>query len=445
MKRFILLVSLAVMAMSGGVSAFAQKYGSGPDSTECKKYLSYYNEYYKQKNYDSALPNWRKAYKYCPPSASYNMLVHGTKLIRDLIIQNQNNPQYKDQLIDSLMFIYNQRLEERPKLASGTLNNMGTDMRNFMKNEPYKLYEGLTGVIAKNGSKTSMGLFTDQVSVACDLYKDGLLEPEKVINAYETAVAYIGQIVPKNDTEKRLIEKTMGDIENLFISSQVADCDNLIALFSPRFEANPEDLDLAKNIVRMMGMTEGCMDNDLFLKAVTTMHKLEPSYTSAYNLYKLHSSRDEVAEAIRYMEEAVAYPESDNVQDADYLYQLAVFCSKNGETVKSVEAANKSIELDSANAGKSYMLLGILWGSAPVYPNGNEIEKRSKYWVAVDYMTKAKNADPTLASDADNYIKQFKAFYPSTGDAFMYGHENGHRFDVRWDKFVVSTTVRTQN
>lgn len=445
MKRFILLVSLAVMAMSGGVSAFAQKYGSGPDSTECKKYLSYYNEYYKQKNYDSALPNWRKAYKYCPPSASYNMLVHGTKLIRDLIIKNQNNPQYKDQLIDSLMFIYNQRLEERPKLASGTLNNMGTDMRNFMKNEPYKLYEGLTGVIAKNGSKTSMGLFTDQVSVACDLYKDGLLEPEKVINAYETAVAYIGQIVPKNDTEKRLIEKTMGDIENLFISSQVADCDNLIALFSPRFEANPEDLDLAKNIVRMMGMTEGCMDNDLFLKAVTTMHKLEPSYTSAYNLYKLHSSRDEVAEAIRYMEEAVAYPESDNVQDADYLYQLAVFCSKNGETVKSVEAANKSIELDSANAGKSYMLLGILWGSAPVYPNGNEIEKRSKYWVAVDYMTKAKNADPTLASDADNYIKQFKAFYPSTGDAFMYGHENGHRFDVRWDKFVVSTTVRTQN
>ena len=445
MKRFILLVSLAVMAMSGGVSAFAQKYGSGPDSTECKKYLSYYNEYYKQKNYDSALPNWRKAYKYCPPSASYNMLVHGTKLIRDLIIKNQNNPQYKDQLIDSLMFIYNQRLEERPKLASGTLNNMGTDMRNFMKNEPYKLYEGLTGVIAKNGSKTSMGLFTDQVSVACDLYKDGLLEPEKVINAYETAVAYIGQIVPKNDTEKRLIEKTMGDIENLFISSQVADCDNLIALFSPRFEANPEDLDLAKNIVRMMGMTEGCMDNDLFLKAVTTMHKLEPSYTSAYNLYKLHSSRDEVAEAIRYMEEAVAYPESDNVQDADYLYQLAVFCSKNGETVKSVEAANKSIELDSANAGKSYMLLGILWGSAPVYPDGNEIEKRSKYWVAVDYMTKAKNADPTLASDADNYIKQFKAFYPSTGDAFMYGHENGHRFDVRWDKFVVSTTVRTQN
>ena len=445
MKRLILLFSVAAMAMIGGASASAQKYGTGPDSTECKKYLSYYNEYYKQKNYKDALPNWRKAYKFCPPSASYNMLVHGTKLVRDLIIKNQNNADYKRELIDSLMFIYEQRLQERPKLASGILNNMGTDMRNFMKDEPFKIYEGLTDIIAKNGNKTSMGLFTDQVSVACDLYKEGILDPDKVINAYETAVKYMGEIVPKNETEQRLIEKTLGDIENLFISSHVADCDNLIALFTPRYEADPQNLDLAKNIVRMMGMTEGCMDNSLFLNAVTTMHKVEPSFTSAYNLYKLHSSRDEVAEAIAYMEEAISYPESDAAMDADYLYQLAVFCSKNGETVKSVDAANRAVELDPVNAGKSYMLLGILWGSAPVYPDGNEIEKRSKYWVAVDYMTKAKNADPTLAEDADNYIKQFKAFYPSTGDAFMYGHENGHRFDVKWNKFVVSTTVRTQN
>ena len=234
MKRLILLFSVAAMAMIGGASASAQKYGTGPDSTECKKYLSYYNEYYKQKNYKDALPNWRKAYKFCPPSASYNMLVHGTKLVRDLIIQNQNNANYKRELIDSLMFIYEQRLQERPKLASGILNNMGTDMRNFMKDEPFKIYEGLTDIIAKNGNKTSMGLFTDQVSVACDLYKEGILDPEKVINAYETAVKYMGEIVPKNETEQRLIEKTLGDIENLFISSHVADCDNLIALFTPR-------------------------------------------------------------------------------------------------------------------------------------------------------------------------------------------------------------------
>ena len=40
MKRLILLISVAAMAMIGGASASAQKYATGPDSTECKKYIS---------------------------------------------------------------------------------------------------------------------------------------------------------------------------------------------------------------------------------------------------------------------------------------------------------------------------------------------------------------------------------------------------------------------
>ncbi len=51
MKRIVLLISFAVLASFGGRTVSAQgKYG--PDSTECIKYLSYYTEYYKQKNYE---------------------------------------------------------------------------------------------------------------------------------------------------------------------------------------------------------------------------------------------------------------------------------------------------------------------------------------------------------------------------------------------------------
>ncbi|MBE6233223.1 MAG: hypothetical protein E7118_01945 [Bacteroidales bacterium] len=450
MKRIILLFSLAFVALLSGTEASAQKYGTGPDSTECKKYLSYYNDYYKHRktsaeSYESALVNWRKAYKYCPPSASYNMLTHGIEFMRGLIKKNASDKNYYNSLVDSLIFLQHQRLEQRPKNSVSTLNSLGTDMRNYFKNEPYKLYQGLAEVVAKNGSKTQMVLFKDYVNAACELYKDGILEPEKVIEAYTTSVECLAQITPKNDTEKEFIATNISEIETLFITSQVADCENLITLFTPRYEADPQNLDLAKNIVKMMGMTEGCMDNDLFLAAVTTMYNMEPSYTSAYNLYKLHSSKGDVAQAIKYMEEAIAYPESDNAVDADYMYQLAVFCSKNGEQVKAVKAANDAIALDAAVAGKSYMLLGIIWGSAPCYPNGNEIEKRAKYWLAVDYMTKAKEADPTLAEDANNYIGQYKTFYPSTGDAFMYGYENGHTFYVEWNGFKVPTRVRTQN
>ena len=441
MKKFVLLISVAAMALLGSSKVSAQgKYG--PDSTECIKYLSYYTEYYKQKNYDAALPNWRQAYKYCPPTARYTMLSDGTTLLRNLIQKNQNNPVYKEQLVDSLMTIYNQRVQYWPKYATSSLNNMALDMYNYMKDEPAKLLEGLTDVIAQTKEQTRPNIFLFQINAAVDLYKKGMIDPERVIEIYETGVQYLAGVKPKNDVEARSIEKTKTDFESIFITSQVASCDNLITLFTPRYEADPQNLDLAKNIVRMMGITEGCTDNDLFLNAVTTMNTLEPSHTSAYYLYKLYAGRTDVDNAVKYMEEAIASEGSDAVTDAGYAYELATFCFKNGKNALALESAQKALDLDPTLAGRAYMLMGTIWGS--VSCSGNEIEQRAKYWVAVDYMTKAKNADETLAEDANNLIRQYAAYYPQTAEAFMYDVTDGQSYTVSCGGMRAVTTVRTQ-
>ena len=441
MKRFILLISIAAAALVCSTSLSAQgKFG--PDSAECIKYLSYYTEYFKQKNYDSALPNWRKAYSVCPPTARYSLLSNGTTLVKRLIQKNAKDKVYRAALVDTLMTIYNQRVEYWPKYATTSLNNKALDMYNFMKNEPMKLYEGLTDVISKNKTKTTPNVFLFQMNTAIDLYKDGKLDPETVINVYETAVEYLGQITPKNDTEKTNIEKTTSDIESLFITSQVASCDNLITLFGPRYEADPQNLDLAKSIVKMMSITEGCTDNDLFLNAVTTMYTLEPSYNSAYFLYKLYSSRGEIDNAVRYMEEAIASADSDAETDAGYYFELSAFCYKNGKSPKAIESAQKAIELSDTFDGKAYMLIGTVWGTLPC--SGNEIEQRAKYWVAVDYMVKARNADPALAEDANSYISQYSAYYPQTAEAFMYDVTDGQSYTVSCGGMRATTTVRTQ-
>ena len=441
MKKLILMISVAVMALASS-SALSAQGKFGPDSAECIKYLSYYTEYYKQKNYDSAIPNWRQAYKLCPPSSRYTMLSNGTPLVKRLIQQNSKNPIYREALIDTLMTIYDQRVEFWPKYATSSLNNKALDIYNFMKKEPVKMYNGLTEVISINKEETTPNVFLFQVNTAIDLYKDGLMDAEAVISAYETATQYLAAAQPKNDTEKATIEKTVGDIENLFISSQVASCDNLIALFTPRYEADSQNLDLAKNIVKMMLVTEGCTDNDLFLNAVTTMYNLEPSHNSAYNLYKLYSSRGDFDNAVKYMEEAIASEGSDAEADASYNFELAAFCYKNGKNAKAIECANKAVELSDTFDGKAYMLMGTLWGGL-VCP-GNEIETRAKYWVAVDYMNKAKNADPALAEEANNHIKQYSAYYPQTAEAFMYDVTDGQSYTVSCAGLRAVTTVRTQ-
>jgi len=444
MKRIVLLISVAAMALFSSSNLSAQgKFG--PDSAECIKYLSYYTEYYKQKNYESALPNWRKAYSLCPPTARYSMLSDGTTLLRNLINQNAKNAVYRAKLVDSLMTIYDQRVEFWPKYAVSSLNNKALDMYNYMKNDPERLYAGLNDIVAQTKEKTRANIFLFQLNTAIDLFREGSVEvdAEKVIGIYEDAIKYLGMMTPKNDVEKRSIDKTIEDVESLFITSQVASCDNLLALFGPRFEADPQNLDLAKNIVRMMGITEGCQDNDLFLNAVNTMHTLEPSYTSAYYLYKLYAGRGDVDNAVKFMEEAVASEDSDALTDASYYYELAAFCFKSSKYAQAFNAAQKVIDLDPSLAGKTYMLMGTIWGSVPC--GGNDIEQRAKYWVAVDYMNKAKAADETLAEDVNAHIRQYAAYYPQTAEAFMYDFTNGQSYTVSCGGMRATTTVRTQN
>ena len=441
MKKIVLFISIVVASAFFSSNASAQgKYGA--DSAECIKYLSYYTEYYKQKNYDSALPNWRQAYKLCPPTARYSLLSDGTTLLKRVLQQNSRNPIYKEALIDSIMKIYDERIQYWPKYATSSLNNKALDMYNYIKDEPEKLYAGLTEAVTKLGTKARANIYLFQISTAVDLYKDGKLDPEAVINAYETAVANISAMEAKNDVEQRSNEKTISDIESIFITSQVASCDNLIALFTPRFEADPQNVDLAKNIVKMMGVTEGCTDNDLFLNAVTVMHEKEPSHLSAYNLYKLYAGRADVENAVKYMTEAIDHEGSDAVVDGGYQYELAAFCYKNGQTAKAYAAAQAAVELDPSIAGKAYMLMGTIWGS--IVCTGNDVEQRAKYWVAVDYMNKAKAADASLAESANDLIRQYSAYYPQTAEAFMYDVTDGQSFTVSCGGLRATTTVRTQ-
>ena len=440
MKKIIVVFATVAM-MLGSSNVFAQgKFGA--DSAECIKYLSYYSEYFKQKSYDEAVPSWREAFRLCPPTANQNMLINGTTLVRRLITQNAKNPEYVSKLVDTLLTIHQLRADNYPKYAVTARNNRGLDVANYIKNNPKRSLEEYNAIIEANKQETKPSIFIFQMQAALALNEKGEIAPEDLIQMYQQGISYIDKAPAKDAEEAAANKKTKTDLESLFISSKVASCDNLITLFGPRYEANPNDLQLAESIVRIMSVTEGCTNNDLFLNAATTMYKLNPSYSSAYFLFKLNAGKGNVKDAITYMEEAIAYPESDAVQDADYYYELAVFCHKNGQNAKGFYSAQKALELNSELAGKCYFLMGSIWGSTSC--GGDEIEHRAPYWVAVDYLQKAKAADASLTEDANRMIGQFARFYPQTADAFMYDLTDGKAYHVSCAGMSATTTVRTQ-
>lgn len=433
MKKLILISLIAFFA---GASALAQDDKFGPNKEECLKYISYYEEYFKQKAFDDAIPAWRQAYKLCPTASRQTILTNGTILVRRLISKNAKNVEYRDALIDTLFTLHDQRVQFFPKYKVTALNNKGQDIFNYIKNDNERLFKEYSAIVDANRELTKPTLFVHQFNAATELYKDGKMDGENLINIYQQNMEYLAS------AEGEEAASAKAELEARFIQSGVASCETLLSILTPKFEAEPTNAELAGRIVKMLNVAEDCIKNDLYLRAVTVMHADNPSYNSAYALFRLNSVNDNVEEAINYLEEAIAFEESDAKTDAEYYFELATYSFKNGRRSLAFESAVKAAELDQALAGKSYFLIGNIWGSTTC--GGDEIEKRAPYWVAVDYMQKAKAADETLTEEANRYIGMYSKYYPQTADAFMYSLSDGQAYTVSCGGMRATTVVRTQ-
>ena len=433
------LIFFAAMAVLSAQNVSAQgKYGA--DSAECIKYLSYYQEYYKQKNYESALPNWRKAYALCPATASQNMFVHGTTLMTR-VYNSTKDAAAREAVVDTILMLQDQRMATYPKKREDILNNKGQYIVKYRSNNAAYTYQNLNAIVDELGSKANGGLQVNLLDAAIALYRENQISADDVIATYDKVSANVEEATAKNPAELEDNQKVKATIESLFADSKVASCENLLAIFGPRYEADPENLALITNIVRLMNSAEDCASNDLYLHAVTSMHKLDPSYRSAYNLYRLNAAHNNIAAAADYLQQAIDFEESDAATDAQYNYEMAAFCYKNGMRSKASEAARKAIELDNGFAGKAYMILGNLWASATC---GDTVDKWARYWVAADYYQKARSIDPSVTDDATASINSVSRYYPEASEAFMYDLTKGQSYSVSCGGMSATTTVRVQ-
>lgn len=440
MKK-LLIFSIAAMVLSC-LATRAQE----QQTDECMLYLSYYQSYYKQGTQEArleAMRSWRKAYSICQPGIRQNLYIHGGALYRMLIARNAKNPEYAAALVDTLLTIDRLRIEHygaNPKFSKSCYDNYSADITNYLlAKNPEKSYELLSNVIAERGTSASPLTYVAQMNAALSLYKEEKLSAESVIECYNTAENNFSEI-EKIDTTAATKEMH-NNLQSIFVASKVASCENLIAIFTPRFDSMKDDYASVSKLVKLLGTTDNCTGNDLFLKAVSAMHALQPNASSAYYLSRLYASRGEYAKAVQFLDEASA-AEEDKSELARNYYEQAVYYLNSGSYFKSAIAASKAIDNDQAYAGKAYLVLAQSWMS--ISCGGNEIESRAKFWVASDYFSKARTVDASLAETANKGIAQCASYYPAAADAFMYDLQNGQTYNVVCGGLRATTTVRTK-
>lgn len=460
MKRIATLF-LVGLGLFSAVNVFAQE----PASLECKQYQSfYYNDHYKQKDYEGALPTWRKAYELCPRTFSSNLYLHGETIIRFFLDNNKVSDAERAGMVDTLMRLFDERSANFPKTRVAQMNRKGADAELYIKNDLSRKYAIFEQVLATNKDNTDPQIVYFLMDGTLSFYKDGAFDAEKVISTYDNLITSLDGIeaTAKNelaalapdakDYDKAVaavekVAKTRKDVEELFIISRVASCENLVELFTPRYEANPNDIDLIEKIVGMLDNADDCNNNDLYFKTATALYAAKPSYKAAYSLFRLNAARDNVDEAIKYLEEAIASDESEVEKDVRMYYDLARFCNAKNRNGKALSAANRVIQLESGMeektySGKANMIIGRIWAGTSC--GGNEIDNAAKYWVAVDYLQRARALDPDIASECGNLIAAYSSRFPLATAAADYDIMNGQSYTVSCGGMTATTTVRTR-
>ncbi len=208
------------------------------------------------------------------------------------------------------------------------------------------------------------------------LYSKGFISAEKVMESYSELVVRANELIAAKQPDAL---KAKNDVDNLFITSGVANCDNIVELFTPRFEANPDDEDLASTIVSLLSQA-GCTSEPLFLETVEALYEKDPdNYVYIKNLYMLYAAKGDQDNAIKMLERAIASEQSNDLEDANMLITLANYYMQLNDLSKAALTARTAIDKSSEVAGRANFIIGLVWGS--VKCSGDEIESRANYWL----------------------------------------------------------------
>ena len=399
------------------------KYGaSAEDSIECVKNYSLYTEFYKQKNFKDAFKYWNGVITYCP-KLSKSLYQKGDKMI-DAFIKVEKNEVRKNRLIDSLLWLYDQRIEHYGQ-EGFVLGRKGNDMLKYREDNPKAAYDVLKKSYDLQGRKTEAGVLLSLYRSVYLMYKKEEATKEELLEWYPKVSEIITfQLTnAKKESTKKAAIGAGGNIDKIFTA--VAGCEDLIGFFKPKFEANPDDTTLLKNITKLLDKKE-CTDDELFFNAAAKLHELNPSAESAYAIGI--NQKDNCGNAAEYFVQAAELAK-DNELKVKALLKAAKCYLKVGQYSKSRKYAQQAATTNPSS-GEPYLIIGSAYAASAGQCGDNNCTKKAAYWVAVDQFYKAKSVDPSIAEEANSKIASYSKHFPGKEDCFFYNITEGSTYTV---------------
>lgn len=375
--------------------------------------LSMYGEFYKQKDFKSAMSPWEILYhKY--PKSTLNIYIHGANMFEHFI-ETAPSKVVKDQYVDSLMKLYDRRIRFFDQKGY-VLGRKGTAWLKYnlppaedISNEELiaiyrKGYDWLSESLKEQGAEAEIPVLVLLMQTSKSLLSLGQLPKEDVVSNYDKVAGVLSQI-EKNKPETEGLADAKSAVESIFGTSGAADCESLLRIYTPQFAEKSGDLEFVKSMLRRLART-GCDDSPLFFEASEKMYQLDPSAEAAYNMARMFVKQGEKEKAEVYYKRAMEQ-ETDQALLEGYYYEFALFVyAKENNYSEARNYARKALAINPNNC-KALMLIGDIYASSARAFSSDDFERATVFWVAVDYFTRAKAGEDCLA-DASKKANSYR-------------------------------------
>lgn len=404
------------------------KYGN--DTLKCKQNLSLYTTFIQQDNYVDAMLGWRYVFNECPRSTK-NIYLHGVKIFEYFIEKNKKDDVKREAYIDTLMMVYDQRIKyfgEEGKV----IGRKGVDLFQYRGEKALdEVYGYLTKSMEIEGNETEGGVLVSLLQTALLQLKNGKETCDNIVNIYAKASdaidAQIKVYEMKGKSTKNLLA-AKSNVDNLFVNSECAKCEAILPIFTKKFEADQENVDLLKNIVQILGR-QNCVDDPLYAKAAEKLISVDSSAIDPYAIGKFFKKKGEFSKAARFFKQALEIKTDPN-DLADIYYELAdLYGNDLGQKSQGRTYAFEALK-QRPNWGKPYLLIGIFYASSSSTCGDDDFTKKTVVWAAIDKFAKAKAVDSSIANDANRLIGQYSAYFPLKSEGFFRGINEGASYTV---------------
>lgn len=423
MAALSLLFVLPVISQKGIEDG--SKFGKGEDSINCIKNLSLYKEFFKHNNYRDAITPWRKVFGECPAS-SEKMYVEGITMYRNFI-ETTTSPERIDELVDTMMLIYDRRMEYFTEGKGNVMGRKGIDLLRYRRTDPDDIEEGygyLKLSIEMDKEESRDAVMVTFVNSSITLNKAGRIDDNQTIEDYFLVTGIIDKLLIQSSKWAEAKES----IDDLMLKSGLLTCEALNGYFQPQYNANKTNKEFLQKVINFYS-SAGCDRSDLYLAASEQMYTIDPGPNSAHQLAVLFIQKNDFTKAAHYLREAVDSPGIDNQTKAEWFYELALVTRFNKDYCEAIQLARQAVALKDDH-GKAYILMGDAIIDARENL-GDDFEQRSAFWVAADKYTKAKTVDPSVTTEANKRLNDYATQYPNHEDVFFRDLKEGDSYQVK--------------